>query len=149
MAESTNTLDKLADRGARLIRSTFAAYLDEFRAISHVARARFEARDWQSQACDSLDRLDLYSRSVTVAAAQLRGLLGNLEHWNPFGFHLGGPLRRRLSEGGMHRNTMPYGELALVTVEHLQRFRFFAGQGVHPRKIYLCALALDEDRLPM
>ena len=78
MAESNNTLEKLAVRGARLIRSTFAAYLDEFRAISRVARARFEARDWQSQASDSLDRLELYSRSVTDAAVQLRRLLGHL-----------------------------------------------------------------------
>ena len=78
MAESTNTLERLVDCGTRLIRSTFAAYLEEFRAISHVARARFEARDWQSQASDSLDRLDLYSRSVSDATARLRGLLGNL-----------------------------------------------------------------------
>ena len=79
MSESTNTLEKLAGRGARLVHSAFAAYLDEFRAITRVARVRFEARDWQSQACDSLDRLDLYSRSVTDAAARLRGLLGNLD----------------------------------------------------------------------
>jgi len=78
MAASANTLERLADRGARLIRSTFASYLDEFRAISRMATARFEARDWQSQACDSLDRLDLYPRSVTDAAARLRELLGNL-----------------------------------------------------------------------
>jgi isocitrate dehydrogenase kinase/phosphatase len=78
VSEHSRALDGLIANAARAVARAFADYLDEFHAITRRATTRFETRDWHGQQRDALSRLDLYSRSMSRIATELRGLLGEL-----------------------------------------------------------------------
>lgn len=62
---------------AQHIAAAFAAYNDEFRAITRRAPQRFDERDWRNSQKDVIERIELYDRSVDATIAQLRLILGD------------------------------------------------------------------------
>lgn len=66
---------RLANLGAEVIRNFFAQYALEFRRITARAPQRFAAAQWRGLVDDSVERLELYSRVVNEAVAQIRDLL--------------------------------------------------------------------------
>ena len=69
--------DAIASSCARYIASAFAAYNDEFRAITRRAPHRFEERDWRSSQKDVVERIELYDHSVNSTITQVRLKLGD------------------------------------------------------------------------
>ncbi len=66
----------MGDRGAELIGAAYAAWRDEFRAITRRARFRFSSRDWPGALSDQVERLALYRAVLDTCIAGLDGLLG-------------------------------------------------------------------------
>ena len=69
--------DAIASSCARYIASAFAAYNDEFRAITRRAPQRFEERDWRNSQKDVVERIELYDHSVNSTITQVRLKLGD------------------------------------------------------------------------
>jgi isocitrate dehydrogenase kinase/phosphatase len=66
----------LAAKGAAVVDAAFAGYMADFLAVTRRATARFEARDWQAQQADALERLSLYSAAMDRVVAELHAALG-------------------------------------------------------------------------
>jgi len=56
---------------ARQLVAAFVRYNDDFREITRRAAGCFEARDWQQNRRDAVERIELYDRSVSHAIANL------------------------------------------------------------------------------
>lgn len=56
---------------ARQLVAAFVRYNDNFREITRRAAGCFEARDWQQNRRDAVERIELYDRSVSHAIANL------------------------------------------------------------------------------
>ncbi|HKI06455.1 MAG TPA: bifunctional isocitrate dehydrogenase kinase/phosphatase [Thermoanaerobaculia bacterium] len=69
-------LPDAAARGAETIHQAFDEHHCRLRAITREVRRRFEARDWEGIRRDTVEKLDLPSRSVGAAVGTLRGQLG-------------------------------------------------------------------------
>lgn len=67
---------RLANLGAIAIRDAFAAYQQEFKAITRRAEARFERCEWQGMAADAAERLDVRNKILAQNVANIRELLG-------------------------------------------------------------------------
>ncbi len=67
-------------RHAQVIADAFADFQMQFRAITHRARQRFEARDWHGGRDDAKARLTLYRRLVGHVEAVTRDALGDCLH---------------------------------------------------------------------
>lgn len=80
MNDDISAAESLAVQSARFIASAFAAYNDEFRAITRRAPQRFEELDWRNSLKDVAERIELYDRSVNATIAQLRLQLGERAH---------------------------------------------------------------------
>ncbi len=63
--------DDLAARGAAILASAFDTYCNAFAEITSRAPRRFARRDWQGMQSDALERLEVYSRVLDVAIADL------------------------------------------------------------------------------
>ena len=71
-------LPNSAARGAEAIRQAFDEHHRALRAITHQVKRRFEERDWEGIRRDTLEALELPSRSLDATVAILRGQLGDL-----------------------------------------------------------------------
>ncbi|MBZ0090136.1 MAG: bifunctional isocitrate dehydrogenase kinase/phosphatase, partial [Thermoanaerobaculia bacterium] len=72
--------DELAARGAEVLARAFDTYCGAFAEITARAPRRFAQRDWQGMQSDALERLELYSRVLDVAIADLaRHLAGGTQ----------------------------------------------------------------------
>lgn len=67
---------RLANLGAMAIRDAFAAYQQEFKAITRRAQARFEACQWQGMAADAAELLDVRNKTLAQNVVAIRELLG-------------------------------------------------------------------------
>ena len=67
----------VTERGADVIRDAFLTYTGEFHRLTLSARARFETRDWHGVHRVSVERLELYTRVVTLAVGALSTLLAD------------------------------------------------------------------------
>lgn len=65
-----------ADSGSELIAAAYAAWRDEFTAITARASRRFSERDWAGSLADQAARLTLYRSVLDTCVAGLRDLLG-------------------------------------------------------------------------
>ncbi len=72
--------DDLAARGAAVLARAFDTYCDAFAAITARAPRRFARRDWHGMQCDALERLELYSKVLDVAIADLVRHLAGTTH---------------------------------------------------------------------
>jgi isocitrate dehydrogenase kinase/phosphatase len=70
-------LPTLAARGAGAIHRAFDEHHRAFRAITGRVRRRFEERDWEGIRRDTVEKLELPSRSLDETIAILRGQLGD------------------------------------------------------------------------
>ena len=70
-------LPSLAARGAGAIHRAFDEHHRTFRAITGRVRRRFEERDWEGIRRDTVEKLELPSRSLDETIAILRGQLGD------------------------------------------------------------------------
>jgi isocitrate dehydrogenase kinase/phosphatase len=70
------SLDGPALAAASRIADGFAAYTDEFVAITKRSKWRFQTRDWKGRHEDALERLELYERVLREVAQALVALLG-------------------------------------------------------------------------
>ncbi len=70
----------MAHDAARLVVAAFDKYQQDFAEITRRARSRFEDRDWPGIRADSVERMDLYERSLSAIA-------GILEERFPDSFH--------------------------------------------------------------
>jgi isocitrate dehydrogenase kinase/phosphatase len=68
--------DGAAHTAAVRIRDGFAAYADEFVAITKRSKWRFQTRDWKGRHEDALERLDLYEKVLADVEPALARLLG-------------------------------------------------------------------------
>jgi isocitrate dehydrogenase kinase/phosphatase len=66
----------VSDAAATIVRDAFLAYREAFAGVTRRAAVRFAARDWASAQRDSVERLELYARSVDAAIAALERGLG-------------------------------------------------------------------------
>jgi isocitrate dehydrogenase kinase/phosphatase len=71
----TPPADDLARAAAVRIRDGFAAYADEFGAITKRSKWRFQTRDWKGRHEDALERLDLYEKVLARVEEDLAALL--------------------------------------------------------------------------
>ena len=62
---------------------------------------------------------------ILVVCLRARSLLRYLETGHPFGLYSNRPLRQQLRQGGVNRNPVTNRKLALVAIEHFQRFCLF------------------------
>ena len=65
---------------ARGIVEAFAAYNEEFRAVTRLAALSFEARDWVEARRNAVRRIELYEDAVNRSVAKLHELLGPRVH---------------------------------------------------------------------
>jgi isocitrate dehydrogenase kinase/phosphatase len=72
--------DLLVESCAADLARAFADYNAEFRAITRRAPQRFESRDWKGSQRDAVERIELYGRCVTRAAATMHERLGDDVH---------------------------------------------------------------------
>jgi isocitrate dehydrogenase kinase/phosphatase len=70
-------LSALAARGAGSIHQAFDEHHRALRAITRRVRRRFEERDWEGIRRDTVEKLELPSRSLDETIAILRGQLGD------------------------------------------------------------------------
>jgi hypothetical protein len=70
-------LPSLAARGAGAIHRAFDEHHRAFRAITERVRRRFEERDWEGIRRDTVEKLELPSRSLDETIAILSGQLGD------------------------------------------------------------------------
>ena len=68
--------DGPAPAAAARIADGFAAYTDEFVAITKRSKWRFQTRDWKGRHEDALERLELYDRVLREVAQAIVALLG-------------------------------------------------------------------------
>lgn len=68
---------RLSNLGAALILEGFERYVDSFREINRRAPLRFESRDWASMQEDAVERLLLYSMTVSDVVGSISELLGD------------------------------------------------------------------------
>jgi len=66
----------LPGTGAEILAEAFDAYRTVFARVTARAPRRFARRDWHGMQADALERLDLYSRTLTPALAELERCLG-------------------------------------------------------------------------
>ncbi len=76
------TKDSKIDHALRVLLTGFDDYLHAFAAITKRARHRFERCDWQGMRLDTVERLDLYPKSVDETRVQLAGCLEDQFHQN-------------------------------------------------------------------
>ncbi len=69
-------LKKAAARGAETICRAFDGHHQRLRAITRRVKVRFEERDWDGVRSDTVEKLDLPSRSIGETMEALRGQLG-------------------------------------------------------------------------
>jgi isocitrate dehydrogenase kinase/phosphatase len=69
-----------ARRAATVIRDAFAAHQRQFGEITRRAARRQEQRDWHGMQRDAVERLDLHSKSVRRAVADVERVLGGARH---------------------------------------------------------------------
>ncbi len=62
---------------AKLVLESYDRYFQRFRGISHIARRRFENRNWTGRHSDSLQRVALYEQSVEDVARLLEECIGS------------------------------------------------------------------------
>jgi isocitrate dehydrogenase kinase/phosphatase len=138
MAESLSPSAR-ARRHARVIADAFADFQAQFRAITHRARQRFEARDWHGGRDDAKARLTLYRRLVGHVEAATREALGDRLHDKP----LWGQIRAAYSERIGSRCD---AELAETFFNSITR-RIFTTVGVDP-SIEFVTTAIDAPPAP-
>ena len=66
----------LPEAGGEILAEAFDAYRTVFARVTARAPRRFARRDWHGMQADALERLDLYSRTLTPALAELGALPG-------------------------------------------------------------------------
>ena len=71
------THNRLADTGAKAIKTTFVSYRTQFDAITARARSKFAASDWQGMRADAAARLKIYKNEVDKIESAIRQLLGD------------------------------------------------------------------------
>ena len=72
--------DEFAARGAAVLARAFDTYCGAFAEITSRAPRRFARRDWQGMQGDALERLEVYSRVLDVAIADLARHLAGATH---------------------------------------------------------------------
>ena len=128
-----------ARRHAQVIADAFADFQTQFRAITHQARQRFEARDWHGGRDDAKARLTLYRRLVGHVEAATREALSDRLHDKL----LWGQIRAAYSERiGTRRDA----ELAETFFNSITR-RIFTTVGVDP-SIEFVTTAIDAPPAP-
>jgi isocitrate dehydrogenase kinase/phosphatase len=97
--QSQTPSTRKADDAQSIVLTGFEAYLDAFAAITARARRRFEGQDWRGMRNDTLERLDLYPKTVAETHGQLIGCLEDqlqqVEVWET--------VKRRFTETIRHR----------------------------------------------
>ncbi|MCA9866529.1 MAG: bifunctional isocitrate dehydrogenase kinase/phosphatase [Anaerolineales bacterium] len=68
---------RLANVGAKTIRTAYVTFHEQFRAITGRAGIRFDTQDWPGLQADTAERLGLYRRIVDLVEAAIRDLLGD------------------------------------------------------------------------
>jgi len=107
-----------------IVRESFEAYREGFRAFTLLARAHFEAGAWLAAQRDSAERLDLYGACLGDALARLRDTLGDRFHERA--------VWRAVNRGYAHGLPgRPDAELAETFFNSVTR-RVFATSGVDP-----------------
>jgi isocitrate dehydrogenase kinase/phosphatase len=69
-------LSTAASCGSDIIHQAFEEHHQELRAITRRVRRRFEERDWEGIRRDTVEKLELPSRSIADTVDKLRGRLG-------------------------------------------------------------------------
>ncbi len=128
----------LAQRGADIIHAAFRAYQSRFQALTRLAGRRFERREWSAAQHDAVERLDLYSRVVGEALAELGGVLGERIHHRPVWTALRAAYASRIRPRGDV-------ELAETFFNSLTR-RIFHTVGVDPTVEFVAPEWADHDR---
>ena len=65
---------RLANVGAKTIRTAYVTFHEQFRAITGRAGIRFDTQDWPGLQADTAERLGLYRRIVDLVEAAIREL---------------------------------------------------------------------------
>jgi isocitrate dehydrogenase kinase/phosphatase len=68
--------NKMADVASQMTLEAFEKFDAEFRAITRRAKQRFETRDWQGGRRDTIERLDLYEKTLDIVVGKLDKEIG-------------------------------------------------------------------------
>ncbi len=117
-----------AQAGDILLRS-FEDYHQRYRAVTRRARERFERREWEGIHRDTVERLELYERSVGETVSSLRARIGE-QVATPQAF---GPIKAAFTEAILGRDDF---ELAQTFFNSVSR-RLLPHRGLEARIDYL------------
>jgi len=132
--------DELASRGAAVLARAFDAYCAAFAEITARAPRRFARRDWHGMQSDALERLELYSRVLDVAVADLVRQLAGTTHSKSAWSAMKEVYAAHIAERGDF-------ELAETFFSSASR-RIFTTVGVDPRVEFVAPTASSLLRVP-
>lgn len=132
--------DDLAPRGAAVLARAFDTYCAAFAEITSRAPRRFARRDWHGMQSDALERLELYSRVLDVAIADLVRHLAGTTHSKATWTAMKEEFAARIANRGDF-------ELAETFFSSASR-RIFTTVGVDPRVEFVAPTASSLLRFP-